>query len=92
MIPTDKPSDKRVRALNEAVKSVIAEEQVACANCKHVHWDHLTGLYACWKAPPTAVGAWVQTRDGSMNLQVGGMRPPVQAAEYCAEFVRKVSA
>jgi hypothetical protein len=69
----------------------ISADQIACANCKFVHMNHdLT--YACWKAPPTAVAAWVQTRDGSMNLQVGGARSPVERDSWCGEFSRKTSA
>lgn len=86
------PTDKRVRALDGAVKSVIAEDSVACGNCRHVHWDLPTNTYQCWKAPPTAVAAWVQTREGSMNLQVGAARAPVLPSEYCSEFARKTVA
>lgn len=69
----------------------IAEDQKACANCVHVHLNADLS-YVCWKSPPTAVAAWVQDRSGSMNLQVGGARAPVQKDEYCGEFSRKTSA
>lgn len=69
----------------------ISADQIACANCKFVHMNPDLS-WACWKAPPTAVAAWVQTRDGSMNLQVGGARPPVAKDEFCGEFSRKTSA
>jgi hypothetical protein len=77
--------------LRAAVKTAIDVEAIACANCKFVHMNpDLT--YACWKAPPTAVAAWVQTRDGSMNLQVGGARSPVERDAWCGEFSRKTTA
>ena len=69
----------------------IDAEAIACANCRFVHMNpDLT--FACWKAPPTAVAAWVQTRDGSMNLQVGGARSPTERDAWCGEFVRKTVA
>lgn len=83
------PIDRRVRGLDEAVRSVLEADAVGCGNCRHVHWDMPTNLYQCWKSPPTAVAAWVQTREGSMNLQVGAARPPVLIGEWCSKFSRK---
>lgn len=89
--------EKTVRAavplnLASSVKSAIDAEAKACVNCRHVHGDESSGQYQCWKAPPTAVAAWVQTRDGSMNLQVGAARAPVLPSEWCGDgFERKTS-
>lgn len=78
--------------LASAVKSALDAEAKACVNCRHVHRDEGTGQYQCWKAPPMAVAAWVQTRDGSMNLQVGAARAPVLSSEWCGDgFERKTS-
>lgn len=74
-----------------AVKAAIEADQVACGNCQFAHMN-LDFTWACWKAPPTAVAAWVQTRDGTMTLQVGGARAPVERDAWCGEFKRKTSA
>jgi hypothetical protein len=79
-------TDRTLRA-----STAIDPDAKACANCTHVHM-RIDLAYECWKSPPTAVAAWVQTREGSMNLQVGGARAPVERDAWCGEFARKVSA
>jgi hypothetical protein len=70
--------------------AAIDPDAKACANCVHVHM-RVDLAWECWKSPPTAVGAWVQDRSGSMNLQVGGARAPVERDAWCGEFSRKSS-
>lgn len=79
-------TDRTLRA-----SAAISPEQRACANCTHVHM-RVDLAYECWKSPPTAVAAWVQDRTGSMNLQVGGARAPVEKDAWCGSFERKTDA
>jgi hypothetical protein len=86
--------------VKEAVRDIVRTDRVsrttvaidpnvrACANCVHVHM-RIDLMWECWKSPPTAVAAWVQDRSGSMNLQVGGARAPVERDAWCGEFTRK---
>ncbi len=86
--------------VNERVREIIKTDRVtragaaidpdakACANCAHVHM-RVDLAWECWKSPPVAIGAYVGNRDGSMHLQVGGARPPVDKDAWCGEFARK---
>jgi hypothetical protein len=74
--------------LRPVMRAVIESEQVACGNCKFVNVNpDLT--YACYKSPPTAVGAFVQGPRGSVVLQPGSVRPPVERDSWCGSFERK---
>lgn len=85
------PTPPRIRAVGDAVKSVIDADAIACANCKFVHMN-IDLSYACWKNPPTPIGAFTQGRTGALEVQTASLRAPTERDAWCGEFSRKVVA
>lgn len=71
--------------------ATIEPDAIACVNCRFVHMN-LDLSYACWKAPPTPIGAFTQGRAGGLEVQTASLRAPTDKDAWCGEFSRKTVA
>lgn len=62
----------------------------ACANCEYVHYNGQVNEFYCWFNPPTAIGAFIQTPNGTQLVQAAA-RPPTPPDHWCGQFKRKLS-